>query len=362
MRTLAINAFAIIASLLAMMNLLMTSAYTARAPQGSDAMGLIIPLGASIISALCLLAGTGLALSGGRLAWIDPRPGVAAAVAMLVALGVGALIVCALVAWSGRGNSWAAPVGIIGAGIAPFLLSALLMMSRSAQDGVVASAPMPRWAAGVLVPVACVGVALGMYFLAGALRDSADRAASTARANVEFEAKWDSIRNRSPVEAARADMAAMDPAAPLWAVIGALPETENTEARDIIIERGFAVPSLNDEVATTLASQYPRYRYASLLFIQHMNAARRQESWAPLVAQAIDSTAAEIGAQPTWFEADATRNPKPVEFVRALGDAPSLFAGSTAIATSLGKLKTVIAAAPAGAARDSALARLNESR
>lgn len=361
MRTIAISAFAIIGSLFVLFNLLATSSYTARPPQGADAMGLILPVGFSVVAALSFLIATLIALSGGRLAWIDPRPTIAATLAILVAVGIGAAIICALVMWSSGKSSYAAPFGIVGAAIAPLLLAVVLVMSRSsAVSGVTLAAPIPRGIAGLLAPVAMLGIAAGISQTIAALRASAERYEAGRQEAAALEEKWAKIRNRTPVEAARADMAEMSPTAPLWAVIGGLPETEDAEARAIVIDRAFKVAHLDDELSQTLVSRYARYRHASLEFFKYMDASRRDAKWGALVVQTIDTTASEIASQPDWFVPDETGNPKPVQFVRIMVESAEWFPQTKEITVSLDKLKSAITTLPASAARDSALALLQK--
>lgn len=361
MRTIAISAFAIIGSLFVVFNLLATSSYTARPPQGADAMGLILPVGFSVVAALSFLIATVVALSGGRLAWIDPRPTIAATLAILVAVGIGAAIVCALVMWSSGKSSFTAPFGIVGAGVAPLLLAVVLVMSRSAAaPGEPLTAPIPRGIAGLLAPIAMLGIAVGIAQSVAALRVAAERNEAGRQEAVAFEEKWAKIRNRTPVEEARANVAEMSPTTPLWAVIGALPETDDAEARAIVIDRAFQVPNLNDELAQTLVSRYARYRHASLEFIKHMDATRRDSKWGALVVQTIDTTATDIVSQPEWFVPDETGNPKPVQFVRIMTESADWFPQQAEISAALGKLKAAIAALPQSAARDSALSALQK--
>lgn len=360
MRTIAISAFAIIGSLFVLFNLLATSSYTARPPQGADAMGLILPVGFSVVAALSFVIATLVALSGGRLAWIDSRPTIAATLAILVAVGIGSAIICALVIWSSGKSSYAAPFGIVAAGIAPLLLATVLVMSRESATGQIAAAPFPRGLAALLAPIAMVGIAVGIAQSLGALRASAERSEAGRQEAAAFEEKWAKIRNRTPVEAARADMAEMSPTAPLWAVIGGLPETEDAEARSIVIDRAFKVENLDDELSQTLVSRYARYRHASLEFFKHMDATRRDPKWGALVVQTIDTTATEITSQKDWFVPDETGNPKPVQFVRLMAESAEWFPQTKEIAVSLNKLKSAITTLPAGAARDSALAALQK--
>lgn len=358
MRTIAISAFAIIGSLFVLFNLLATSAYTASPPKGADAMGLILPVGFAIAAALAFVIATLIALAGGRLAWIDSRSTVAATLAILVAVGIGAAIISALVVWSESNSKYAAPFGIVAAGIAPLLLATVLVMSRESATGPIATAPLPRGLLALLAPIAMLGIAVGIAQSLGALRASAARSEAGRQEAAALEEKWAKIRNRTPVEAARADMAEMSPTAPLWAVIGGLPEHEDAEARAIVIDRAFKVANLDDELSQTLVSRYARYRHASLEFFKHMDATRRESKWGALVVQTIDTTATEITGQQDWFVPDETGNPKPVQFVRLMVESAGWFPQTAEITGALTKLKAAIATLPPSAARDSALAAI----
>lgn len=301
-------------------------------------MGLVVPMFASIVAALSLIIATGLAVSSGRLAWIDTRTSVTTATAMFVAVGIGTLMISAFFAWADRWGSWVAPLGIVGAGIAPLVVFALLIASRAPLAGQLASPPIPRVVTGALAPIALAGFLLGAFALTKLARSSAESVAARNADDAEFESKAQQMRNRTPIEAAREDMAALSPTAPLWTIISRLPDVTDSTARGIIIERALNVPNFNDELSRTIASDFPRYRHGCLVLIQY--ATKRDSAWSALVVKAVDVSTREINESPTWFTPDEMRNPHPVEHVRVMDEVAALFPNDATLAEALAQLHT----------------------
>ena len=349
-----------VAVLLSLLNVLETSAFSARPPQGSNAAGLVVLLAVSIAAGLAFLIATWICGARGGLAWISSRPMVPTAIATAVAFGVALAAVGVLWEWMETKPSWVVPAGLVCGLFGPLALGAFLIACAWAAPDRLAASPLPRISGAALVPVALAGYALTARGAAGLLKQSHENAARVAASNAKDEAEYARLRARPPLEALREDYAKMSPDAPLWVFIASLPDTRDAECRAFIITRALHVPNFEADFERTLTDDHPRYRHGCLDLIRFAPADAIKPAWGPIVARAVAIASKEISADQRWLTEPSTANPDPIEHIGAMVDASARLGHTAEVARALRDLRTAVASRDLGPERDDALQALDK--
>lgn len=347
------TAAAALAGLLLLANLLMSGAYGGRVPTGADAMGLIVPLVLAGVAALLLPAAAGLLLANGRLAWLGAFGGWKV---MAVMLGVGIAAGAVLIAWMERLGGWVMPLGLFCGALAPALAIGLLVASAWRDSAAWPTQAWPKFAAAVLLASALCGLGLAAW---GGMRELQREADNQRRALAEQARQNAEAARRaalSPLERLREDYAAFSPTAPLWVFVASLPEPTAPEVRDFVIARALQVPDLDHDLACTLASDHPRYRHGASELVRYAPEAALKPAWADAVAASMRVSARQIGERPDWLTPDAFAHPDPLAHLASLVAAAARFAPNRDLAAARSELRAALAALPAGASRERALA------
>jgi hypothetical protein len=357
-----VTLLAILAMLMTLVVVGSTGGFTGRVPGGPDAMGLVIPFFAALISTVAMIIGAWCCIGTGGLGWVSERSGAVALIASGVALGIGLAQSGMLIAWSERMGAWVVPAGIVGGLIAPLVLCGLLIACAWTPAETMRSSNLPLILGWGLAIVAAGGLLGGVYGLGLYLKQSAENAARSAQADYEREAEWERKRNRTPIDALREDYAQMSPATPLWVFVAALPDTSDAECRAFTIDRALQVPDFDADLARTLTGSHPRYRHGCLDLIRFATDAQFNRAWSVPLAPAIEMTAREIGERPDWFNADYMSNPNPLEHLRALSAASKRCNFDPAIGVAMQKLRAAIQSEAPESVRDESLAILTANQ
>lgn len=347
------TAAAVLAGLLLLANLLMSGAYAGRVPGGADAMGLVVPLALAAVAALLLPIAAGLLLANGRLAWLGGHGGWKV---MVVMLGVGIAAGAVLIAWMERLGAWVMPLGLFCGALAPALAIGLLVAGAWRDGTALQGAGWTRAAMLAITASALCGLALAAWGGVRALQRDADHqrraVAEQARQNAEAARR----AALSPLERLREDHAAFSPTTPLWVFVAGLPDPIDADVRDFVIARALQVPDLDADLAGTLASDHPRYRHGASELVRYAPEAALQPAWADAVAASMRVSARQIGERPDWLTPDAFAHPDPAAHLASLVAAAARFAPNRDLAAARSELRAALAALPAGASRERALA------
>lgn len=348
---------AVVAGLLFLASLLMSGAFAGRVPAGADAMGLVVPLFASIAAALLLLVATWLLAANGRLAWIGAHAGW---IASAVVFAVGAAAVAVLIAWMERMGAWVLPLGLYCGGVAPLLAVILLLRCAWHTPAQLLAASWPKlMAAPLLLSVLCA-IGLALVGAVHQLRRNAANAEHTRMQQATAQAEQARRDALSPLERLREEHAAMSADAPLWVFVASLPDTHDAALREALITRALQVPALDDELARTLGDDHPRYRHGAVELLRDAPDPAVQARWAPLLARAIETSAVQIAADPQWLQPNEFANPDPIAHVAAMRAAATRFAARSELDNALAQLRARLTALPASNERERALAVLAE--
>ncbi len=349
------------ALLLFLLNAAMTEGYCGKVPQGSNAMGLVVPIFMAIIGGVFLLVATWVCVGKGGLAWVHVLSAPSGVVATVAALGVGLAANGVLIAWMERMGSWVPPMGLLCGVVGPLVLGGLLLVSAWDRPESVGAAPLAKIAGGGVAVVALLGLGMGAFGAFKYVQHSSENARRVLEDRVAFEQKWERIRARSPMEALREDYAQMSPESPLWVFIAALPDRSEPECREFIIKRALQVPDFDEQLGRTLTDEHSRYRHGCLDLIRYAPADVVKAEWEAPVKTAILTTTAQIKKNPSWLTPDEFSNPHPVEHVRAMVDAVARLGETQELVQALHELEHAIANLPRSDARDGAMEALMAS-
>ncbi|HWS25570.1 MAG TPA: hypothetical protein VN259_03255, partial [Xanthomonadales bacterium] len=317
-------------------------AFAGRVPGGSNAVGLVVPLFASVLAAALLLLASGLSLAGHRLDWVGARAG---AWVIGLALGVGVAAVAVLLAWMGQFGRWVAPAGIFLGGLAPLLAGALLLLSWWAPERL-AAAGWPRLAGGLLGLSAVLGAVIVMLLLADWWRLQQENAARVAVSQLQEDNERTRRQELTPLEQLREDYASYAPDTPLWVFVAGLPEIDDPAERAFVITRALKVPNFNSDLQRTISDRHPRYRHGAIELLLHIDAGKLDPKWAPMLAQSISVSAQEIAQNAEWLTPNAMSNPNPERHIQAMIAAADRLGPSSQLSEAIVKLRRALSTLP----------------
>lgn len=331
----------------------MSGAFLAQVPQGSDAMGLVVPLFVTILGALALAVSALLVTVQGKGRGFGWPAWAFNGVAW--AGGAGAFGV--LLAWMERMGSWVGPVGWLLGILLPLALCTLVIrMAWARPDGLgAAEARAWRWMSATLVVLVLL---LGAQALRTFVASERVARAEAEAAVAEVAAETSRRAALSPLERLREDYAQMSPDTPLWVFVAGLPEAADDAVRDFMIERALAVPGFDTQLAQTLADEHPRYRHGALVLVQSVPAEKLKPEWRAGVLAAFEATEGQVSGHPEWMIADGFANPDPAAHLRTLRQALLRFPEDESGADALEAIRTAVSAWPEGEARTAALEAL----
>lgn len=337
------NTLATVATLASMLlflaSFLMSGAFAGRVPGGSQAVGLVVPLFASVLAAILLLLASGLSLVAHRLDWVGARPW---GWVIGLALGVGVAAVAVLLAWMEQLGRWVAPAGILLGGLAPLLAGSLLLLSWWAPERVAASG-WPRLAGGPLALSALLGALIVLILLADWWRLQQENAARIAIAQMQEDTERARRQELTPLEQLREDYASYAPDTPLWVFVAGLPEVDDAAERAFVIARALKVPNFNADLQRTISDRHPRYRHGAIELLLYVDAAKLDSAWAPMLAQSIAISANEIANNAEWLTPNAMSNPNPGRHVEAMIAAADRLGPSPQLSAAIVKLRGALA-------------------
>lgn len=350
-------------TLLVLLNVPMTGAFADKAPQGDRAMGLIIPIFATGIGLLLVLAaGLIVALRGGY-AWLIAPPGLGAVVALILILGAALAAAGALVLWMGpplRLKPVVPAVGLVCGLIGPLLLAGFVLVGAWGDHATLTRSFPAKALVAALALVAVCGYAMGLAGIALEVRRKAVIRRQTLAAIVARQAEEDRLSRMSPAERLREQYASWSADAPLWTLVAGLPTEDDAESRRLTIERALQVPNLDWDLERTLRSDVRVYRHGCAEFIRGVPSPR--PAWAAPLAASIDATAAEFAAKPDWMTNLSDYHPDPVAHIQALIDAAAALGHPAETAAALKRLAAAATTLPHTPERDEALRALEPWR
>ena len=333
---------AVLASMLLFLaSLLMSGAFAGRVPGGSQAVGLVVPLFASVLAAALLLLASGLSLAAHRLDWIGARPG---AWVIGLALGVGFAAVAVLLAWMEQLGRWVAPVGILAGGVAPLLAGTLLLLSWWTPERV-AHGVWPMLA-GVLLLAVALGAMTALALLADWWQLQKDNAARIAATEMQEASERARRHELTPLEQLREDYASYAPDTPLWVFVAGLPDTDDPAERAFVIARALKVPNFNSDLQRTITDRHPRYRHGAIELVLYVDASKLDPKWAPMLAQSILVSAQEIATNAEWLAPNHMSNPNPGRHVAAMIAAADRLGPSPQLSAAVAGLRRALATLP----------------
>lgn len=332
--------------LLFLASFLMSGAFAGRVPGGSQAVGLVVPLLASVLAAALLLLASGLSLAAHRLDWVGERPG---GWVIGLVLGVGIAAVAVLLAWMEQFGRWVAPIGILLGGVAPLLTGALVLLSWWS-PGRIAAASWPRWAGGLLGLAALLGAVIVLLLLAGWWRLQQENAAREAVSQLQEDNERVRRQELTPLEKLREDYAGFAPDTPLWVFVAGLPDIDDPAERAFVIARALKVPHFNTDLQRTISDRHPRYRHGAIELVLHVDADKLDPMWAPMLAQSINVSANEISKNAEWLTPNPMSNPNPARHVEAMIAAADRLGPSPQLNAAMADLQRALATLPGDSA------------
>lgn len=328
--------------LLFLASLLMSGAFAGRVPGGSQAVGLVVPLFASVLAAALLLLASGLSLAAHRLDWVGARPG---AWVMGLALGVGFAAVAVLLAWMEQLGRWVAPVGILAGGVAPLLAGTLMLLSWWAPERV-GHGVWPMLAGALLLLAVALGAMAALALLAVWWQLQKDNAARIATTEIQEATERARRHELTPLEQLREDYASYAPDTPLWVFVAGLPDTDDPAERAFVIARALKVPNFNSDLQRTITDRHPRYRHGGIELLLYVDAAKLDQKWSQMLAQSILVSAQEIAANAEWLAPNHMSNPNPGRHVEAMIAAADRLGPSPQLSAAVAELRRALATLP----------------
>lgn len=345
------SAALLLACLMFIATFLLTGAFAAEVPGGSQAVGLVVPLLVSVCAAVLLLTSALLAQASGRLAGFGASAGIYAG---LLSLGAGVAAVMVLLAWMARAGAWVPALGVYAGGLAPLAAGVLLWISLWWPSTRVSASIWPKLLVAAVLVSALIGVVL---VVVQCLAWSRQQQAQWQRA-FEAQAVEDIERARrselSGLDRLREDYAQMSADAPLWVFIAYLPDTTDAEERAFIVQRALRVPDFEAALARTITDRHPRYRHGAVELMRYVASERIRPGWSALLARSIEISAEEMSQAPNWLTANELANPDPIGHLRALRAAAERLGGGAALETALGRLRAAVAGLSSDSAREAA--------
>lgn len=344
--SICITALVLPAVLIMLLSVLVTRCYTMAVPQGQNAMGLALPFLALIAAAGALLLATLLTFVQGTPWWVGQNTPAPRLFALAIAVGTGMASVGTLIAWMERWGSWVPPASLITAIAGPALLGGVLLAAAWKPLPQLHAFSLHRALAPALGIIAISGYAMIAIALLGTWKQhQANQQRVAASESLESQER-SRRRSLTPVEALQEDFAQMSDQAPLWVFIARLPDEPDPALRAMIVERSLRVPDLSEQISATLSDNHPRYRHGTLMLILATAPESRRSDWAPSLREAIELSARQIAADPSWLSPDSFSNPDPVGHVQCMAlAAHALAARDESLANALPTLRSTIAAA-----------------
>jgi hypothetical protein len=326
------------AILLFFASFLMSGAFAGKVPSGQNAVGLVIPLGATVIATVLLVLAGALAASLDRLDWIGLYPGRWIAVVSLT-VGIGAVLV--LLAWMEQLGSWVTPVGIGIGALAPIGTGAMILLCLWAPT-TSATSSWQRPAAAMFALSIILTVWTAWALLADWWHFHQDNQARVEGAHVSRDSERERRDGMTVLDRLREDYAAYSPDTPLWIFVAGLPKVTDPQQRAFIISRALQVPEFDWDLGRTLTSNHPLYRHGAIELLRHVDQPVPRD-WCLLLAKSIDVSVREMTEQADWLDPNAHLNPDPTGHIDAMFAAAARCTAEPELDTAISALKLAVA-------------------
>jgi plasmid stabilization system protein ParE len=345
-------------------NIGLTGLFLQKPPTGERAMGLIVPIFSSGIASLAMMLATFLCVGRGGADWISSVRVVPTMVASAVMFGVCLSMAGALGAWMGWQNRWSGAVAALGfvCGVmVPLAACGLMLVCAWTDPGRLAGLSGVRLVGWVLVGGAAVGYALGAIGLEMTLAQAARNHEATTAANQEFDEKWRRIREMPRGQRVREELEAMSSETPLWVFVAYLPEEDEQQTRELVIDRALKVPGFLEDLERTMTSETHLYRYGCAELIRYARPEHRDPAWAVALARSIRVTAGEMERRPAWLTETSRLNPNPMEHLVALVEATAALGNPPEAVAAMRELSGAVEQLAPGTGRDQAAKKLADA-
>ncbi len=289
------TAFAVIGILLTLLTALTLGFYFGSVPNGSNAVGLVVPFFAAIGAGLAgVVAGT-LVVARGSLDGLGFSRQASLALIVGASVLVGASIVGAFLAWSEKHRLNHPGLLTLSGVVLPLGYFGFVLLLAWSDPATVRSSMLAR-GLGAMTGVAVLsGLATTGLLAQAQLRKSARATAYATERQQTAKKEEDRRTALTPEQKLLEDLSKYSATAPLWSLIAGLLTEKNPSLRAIWIQRARQVPDFEQQLQQTIAGQYGIYRHGCAAFIvEAPEAAVRREAWAGLLAQDAQLTAEDI--------------------------------------------------------------------
>lgn len=323
-----------------------------RPPQGSDAMGLIVPVvglagGVLVMTIAAILAA--FRANSAALGLLHSSPVASGLMIVVLAFGASLAAGMAFMLWCdpisvGKGLRAAQIYVGLGAGILGPIVVAVAMLIGVWMDKSSASAHIAAggangmalralpWICGLL---ALVGYGLGGSMLWNGVQQQVANTAARWKLDNEVENARRAHMSKPVQDRVADELKEFSPDAPLWSIVAYLPdkpdeESLNDKARKIVVQRILSVPNLNDQLQECMKSRYYLYRQGAAEFLIHVPQEAfeaQKEQWGAALVIGLRETGDGIACRPAWMKETFDLKPDPLGHVRTLLLASERFRG-----------------------------------
>jgi hypothetical protein len=325
--------------------------YSADAPSGERAMGLLVVLLFMLIGWAALLLAAIVCASGGSLSWLATSSALAGVIASAAVLILATAAGACFVAWAEPAAShFPRPVvvssAILSTTIVPCALALLFMLSAWVPHESFGTRAL-QMGALALALFSVLGCATGIDIIISGLRHRAANQLAMIAERRATEDKYEALRAMPAHERALLAFKDYSPDSPLWTIAGFLIDdmgdakpAEDTELHRVVLERAAQLPDLEAQLKSLCSIDDTRLRACGVEFVRVSG--NRSDARAECLIAAIDRLASEITATPSMegyypgFDLGA-------ETARVARTA-ALFPQAT-ISAAMGRLRQAVAAA-----------------
>jgi hypothetical protein len=342
----------VLATLLLLLVYLFCSLYMGMPPQGSNAMGLVIPFFALIAAGILMLASAWLAVGAGGLGRYFSVTATSAIVATVVVLAVWFAAAGTFISWSSAPKAWVPAAGVAFGLVSPIILAAtmLYLLWTPPDRASVARLVLPA----LLAPAVLAGIAYGIAGLVIQIITSTQAQRAVAAADADRQGRIDRYNALSPFDQLKDTLSQFAPDSELWTLATFLLHRPEREQRDFIISRCLAVPNFDVALAETLSSKHFVYRYCGLQLLAELPAGRLTAEHLPALLGYIRVTTAQLKSGGDWFEDGDLKPADRLESFRTLSAACARFDTSPELADALSQLRAALATQPDSSNREAA--------
>jgi hypothetical protein len=260
-----------VAALLTLAVNLSTNLFTARPPQGEQAMGLLIVFGAALGALALALIAAWIGLARGNFDLLSVKPMVPFLIVTAVTLGVGLAPMGSVFLWSERTPPFSLAIGpllgVVTSLLAPAALFVWIAASLWMRPADLAEAGWPKTMLIGLAVIALYGLGCLAWGTGMIVRQNLRNTRAVARDDQERESHWAAIRAMSPVERTELYLREFAADGPAWHLCMSLFHERDEAARRLIVARIAECKDLDAQLISTMASEYASLRGGALDYI-----------------------------------------------------------------------------------------------